>query len=252
LKRYQETRSERFILQSHHCCFRYDGDESGKLASVIFHFTGKSFRDSECLVAVKRTVKKAVKTSVSADAESINENLGRRVKKLRGDRGWSLEELASASGVSRSMLSEIERERANPTLSVTYRIARAFGLTLQDLIESADSATTIQLIRAGDRAQVFRTDKQCQIRTLSPLNLEKEVEFYELRLPAGGGLLSQPHVEGTREFLTVEEGSVDLRSGDSTEALAKGDSATYRADVVHGIANSGKREAVLFLVVIYR
>jgi transcriptional regulator with XRE-family HTH domain len=240
LKRYQETRSERFILQSHHCCFRYDGDESGKLASAIFHFTGKSFRDSECLVAVKRTVKKAVKTSVSADAESINENLGRRVKKLRGDRGWSLEELASASGVSR------------PTLSVTYRIARAFGLTLQDLIESADSATTIQLIRAGDRAQVFRTDKQCQIRTLSPLNLEKEVEFYELRLPAGGGLLSQPHVEGTREFLTVEEGSVDLRSGDSTEALAKGDSATYRADVVHGIANSGKREAVLFLVVIYR
>lgn len=203
-------------------------------------------------MSVKRAVKKSGKAMVTADAESINEDLGRRVKKLRGDRGWSLEELAAASGVSRSMLSEIERERANPTLSVTYRIARAFGLSLQDLIESADSASTIQLIRADDRAQIFRTDKHCQIRTLSPLNLEKDVEFYELRLPAGGALHSQPHVDGTREFLTVEEGSVTLLSGDSSEALAKGDSATYRADVVHDITNTGRREAVLFLVVIYR
>lgn len=196
-----------------------------------------------------------LKTAASGEPErqdSINEDLGRRVKALRGDRGWSLEELASASGVSRSMLSEIERERANPTLSVTYRIARAFGLTLQDLIESADSASAIQLIRASESAQIFRKDKQCQIRTLSPLNLEKDVEFYELRLPENGALRSQPHVEGTREFLTVEEGSVELESGNSREVLGKGDSATYRADVSHTISNTGKGEAVLFLVVIYR
>ena len=202
--------------------------------------------------STKKTVKSKTAPSAASDAESINENLGRRVKKLRGDRGWSLEELASASGVSHSMLSEIERERANPTLSVTYRIARAFGLTLQDLIESADSASSIQIIRATDRAQIFRADKQCQIRTLSPLNLEKDVEFYEVRLPSGGALRSQAHVDGTREFLTVEEGAVDLESGNSREALVKGDSATYRADVAHAILNAGKTEAVLFLVVIYR
>ena len=200
----------------------------------------------------KRPAKKASQVPAAATADSINEDLGRRVKKLRGDRGWSLEELASASGVSRSMLSEIERKRANPTLSVTYRIARAFGLSLQDLIESADSASTIQTIRATERAQIFRKDKQCQIRTLSPLNLEKDVEFYELRLPPDGALRSQPHVDGTREFLTVEEGTVELQSGNSSEILGKGDSATYRADVAHTIANTGKHEAVLFLVVIYR
>lgn len=187
-----------------------------------------------------------------APADSINEDLGRRVRKLRGDRGWSLEELASASGVSRSMLSEIERKRANPTLSVTYRIARAFGLSLQDLIESADSASAIQTIRATDSAQIFRKDSQCQIRTLSPLNLEKDVELYELRLAADGALRSQPHVDGTREFLTVEKGVIELQSGNSTETLAKGDSATYRADVAHAIVNTGRHEAVLFLVVIYR
>lgn len=185
--------------------------------------------------------------------EAINENLGRRVKKLRTDRGWSLEELAGASGVSRSMLSEIEREKANPTLTVTFRIARAFGLTLQEIIESAEtSASKIQVIRASDRAQVYRSDKQCEIRTLSPLNLEKDVEFYELTLRPGGGLRSQPHFEGTREFLTVEEGGVRIESGTDTDELAKGDSGTYRADVPHAIINTGRGPAVVFLVVIYR
>src|SRR6187402_2097069 len=98
--------------------------------------------------AKPRGPSKPASPSSPAKPESINEDLGRRVKKLRGDRGWSLEELASASGVSRSMLSEIERERANPTLSVTYRIACAFDLSLQDLIESADSTPAIQTIRA--------------------------------------------------------------------------------------------------------
>jgi transcriptional regulator with XRE-family HTH domain len=185
--------------------------------------------------------------------EAINENLGKRVKKLRGDRGWSLEELATASGVSRSMLSEIEREKANPTLTVTFRIARAFGLTLQELIESAESsASKIQVIRASDRAQVNRSDKQCEIRTLSPLNLEKDVEFYEVSLRPGGALRSQPHFEGTREFLTVEEGTLRIESDQDSDDLAKGDSGTYRADVPHAIVNTGKGTALVFLVVIYR
>lgn len=185
--------------------------------------------------------------------EEIGEFVGRRVKKLRADRGWSLEELATASGVSRSMLSEIEREKANPTLTVTFRIARAFGMTLQELIESAEpSASKIQVIRAVDRGQVFRSDKQCEIRTLSPLNLEKDVEFYEVTLRPRGALRSQPHFEGTREFLTVEEGSVRIESDQDVEELTKGDSGTYRADVAHAIVNTGKDSALVFLVVIYR
>lgn len=197
--------------------------------------------------------RKAQTSIPETSPEAINENLGKRVKKLRADRGWSLEELATASGVSRSMLSEIEREKANPTLTVTFRIARAFGLTLQELIESAESsASKIQVIRANDRAQVYRSDKQCEIRTLSPLNLEKDVEFYEVRLRPGGALRSQPHFEGTREFLTVEEGTVRIESDQDAEDLAKGDSGTYRVDVPHAIVNTGKDEALVFLVVIYR
>ncbi len=191
-------------------------------------------------------------TTAGERAETINEHLGRRVKKLRGDRGWSLDNLAQASGVSRSMLSEIEREKANPTLAVTYRIANAFGMGIAELIETSEKQAAIQVVRATDRGQVYRADKNCQIRTLSPLNLEKDVEFYEVTIRIKGELRSTPHYEGTREFLTVEKGTVRLESADDSAELSVGDSATYRADVPHSILNIGEGEAVLFLVDIYR
>jgi transcriptional regulator with XRE-family HTH domain len=186
------------------------------------------------------------------EPESINRHLGDRVKRLRSERGWSLEALANASGVSRSMLSQIEREQANPTLAVTLRIARAFALTLGELLETPNAASSVTVIRANDHAYHYRSDAHCQIRTLSPLNLEKDVEFYEVHLKPGGALRSAPHFEGTREFLTVQKGQVRIESANDSEILHPGDSANYRADVPHAIINTGKRDAVMFLVDIYR
>jgi transcriptional regulator with XRE-family HTH domain len=185
-------------------------------------------------------------------AEAINRHLGGRVKTLRTNRGWSLEVLASASGVSRSMLSQIEREQANPTLAVTLRIAQAFGMNLGDLLEMPNATSSVTVIRSNDHAYHYRSDENCRIRTLSPLNLEKDVEFYEVQLQPGGVLRSAAHFEGTREFLTVQKGQVRVESAADSETLGPGDSANYRADVPHAIINAGRIEAILFLVDIYR
>lgn len=188
----------------------------------------------------------------SDPADAINRHLGSRVKQLRTARGWSLEALATASGVSRSMLSQIEREQANPTLAVTMRIAQAFGMALGDLLEMPDATSSVTVIRGDDRAYHYRSDKFCRLRTLSPLNLEKDVEFYEVQLQPGGALRSSAHFEGTREFLTVQKGRVRVESASDVEELGPGDSASYRADVPHAIVNTGNTEALLFLVDIYR
>ena len=191
-------------------------------------------------------------TATTGPADTIHRHLGRRVKQLRAGRGWSLAALASASGVSRSMLSQIEREQANPTLAVTLRIAQAFGMTLGELLQAPGAASSVSVIRADDRAYHYRSDKNCRVRTLSPLNLEKDVELYEVQLQPGGALRSAPHFEGTREFLTVQKGRVRVESAGDFEMLQPGDSASYRADVPHAIVNAGHSEAVIFLVDIYR
>ncbi|MEZ6123157.1 MAG: XRE family transcriptional regulator [Planctomycetaceae bacterium] len=185
-------------------------------------------------------------------AEDVSRRVCQRIRDLRSDSGWSLEMLSQASGVSRSMLSQIEREQANPTLAVTVKIASAFGLSVGDLVQGSHVVSSISVIRGSDRRHLFREDEDCTIRTLSPLNLEKDVEFYELKLPAGRTLKSAAHFDGTREFLTVQRGSVEVTSGAETVQLNKGDSAGYRADVTHQIRNTHRSESVVFLVVIYR
>lgn len=185
-------------------------------------------------------------------ADALNRHLGGRVKQLRTQQGWSLEVLANASGVSRSMLSQIEREEANPTLAVTMRIAQAFGMPLGDLLEMPSVTSAVTVIRGDDHAYHYRSDRNCRIRTLSPLHLEKDVEFYEVQLQPGGTLRSAPHFEGTREFLTLQKGRVRVESAGDAETLNAGDSSSYRADVPHAVVNLGKGEALIFLVVIYR
>ncbi len=190
-------------------------------------------------------------TASGASAEHLAIKLGDRVKQLRTERNWSLESLASASGVSRSMLSQIEREQANPTLVVTLRIAAAFKMSLADLLQSPSASSSVTVIRADDHAYHYKSDAHCRIRTLSPLNLEKDVEFYEVQLESQGELRSAAHFQRTREFLTVQKGQVRVESAGDIETLHPGDSASYRADVPHAVVNIGKGTALLYLVVIY-
>lgn len=175
-----------------------------------------------------------------------------RVIGLRKKHKLTLEQLAATSGVSRSMLSQIERGQANPTLAVTFRIAQAFGISIGELVDQPWSASNIEVVHGNDPNNLFRSDDQCQIRTLSPMHMEKNIEFYEIRLAPKAKLDSAPHFEGTRELLTVTQGHAKVRSGTNECLLAAGDSAHYRADLAHCIENSGKKELVCHLVVTYK
>jgi transcriptional regulator with XRE-family HTH domain len=186
-------------------------------------------------------------------SESVGSQLSHRIKNLRSERGWSLERLSAACGVSRSMLSQIERGLANPTLGVTLRIAEAFELSIGEFVEHGPKrGSTIHVVRGSDPVHTFRSDEQVTLRTLSPLHLEKDTEFYELTLGEGSTLNSAPHFPRTREFLTVVQGKVRVVSSKDTSELTKGDSATYPADVAHQIENIGRGQATIFLVVSYR
>jgi transcriptional regulator with XRE-family HTH domain len=196
------------------------------------------------------SVAKAKRTP-APEADPIERLLCGRVRALRKKKGWTLEQLSAACGVSRSMLSEIERGNANPTLAVAFRIAGAFSMSLCDLVEAPAAPSRIDAIRADDRAYHYRSDKHVRIRTLSPLRLEKSVEYYEVTLAPSGTLASSPHFEGARELLTVQQGAVRVTSGGESTDLGRGDSAHYPADVPHAIKNTSKEDAIVFLVVTY-
>ena len=167
---------------------------------IPFQYTG------EAEMSNKRRKTPASRPALPVAGETVGEVLCSRVRELRNKKGWTLEEMSAACAVSRSMLSEIERGRANPTLAVAYRIAQAFGMSLGELVELPSVTHRLDVIRSADQSYTFRSDRYCRIRTLSPLHLEKSVEFYEIVLHGGGALKSEPHFEGAKELLTVQHG----------------------------------------------
>lgn len=183
------------------------------------------------------------------DADLATQALCLRVATLRKQHQLTLDQLATMSGVSRSMLSQIERGQANPTLAVTFRIAQAFGMTVGDLVDQPQGHKVIELVKGSDPANWFRRDDKCQIKTLSPLRLEKHIEFYQLRLAPGAELSSAAHYHGTRELFTALEGCAVITAGTESLTLEAGDSAHYQADLDHVISNNGDTDLLGYLVV---
>jgi transcriptional regulator with XRE-family HTH domain len=179
-------------------------------------------------------------------------NIGGRLRKARKQAGLTLDALAKTSGVSKAMLSQIEQNKANPTVLVLYNVATALNLEVGDLLGARVAKTHFNVIRADEERYQFISTDQCTIRTLSPLRMEKDIEFYEIILHSQGTLESEQHVSGTEEFLTVARGRVRITSSEQDSVLKKGDSVHFSADVPHSILNLNKSDSVVYLVVKYR
>ena len=184
-------------------------------------------------------------------AEQATSLLSQRVQKERKRAGLTLDALARASGVSKGTLSQIEQNKANPSITVLYRIAMALSVPISALVEDPARAMHFEVVPAGDSSRKFFTNQSCSGHLLNPAWMDKDLEFYEMNFPVGGRLESQPHHPHTREMLTVVSGQVRVHASERTADLSPGDTAHYSADVPHLIENTGSSEATIYLVVCY-
>ena len=191
---------------------------------------------------------KREKRGEAFDTPQVGENIRRARKEAR----LTLKELASASGVEPGMLEEIESEKANPTVAVLWKLARALRSPMSEILGEGAPSRAIEL-RARSEHDVLMAGKgRVLIRPLSPHSMEGKLEFYEVVLKSGGRIVSEPHVRGTVEITTVHKGriAVELKGGERSE-LDEGDTCTYHADRRHTIENLVPWEAVLYMVVVY-
>jgi len=179
--------------------------------------------------------------------------VGATLQRLRLARGLTLEDLSRIAGVSKSMLSQIEREKANPTIAITWRLANALGVQIGELLSSeVRTAELIRVVEAHEIPTLPGAHAGYSLRILGPMDLAGKYEWYELTLAPGGELASQAHDPGTGEHLTVITGTVELEVGNEKRKVRHGATARYSADQNHVIRNTGKTEAKAVLVVVHR
>lgn len=171
------------------------------------------------------------------------------VREARKASGLTLEQLAEKSGVSKSMLSQIERGTVSPTFTVLWNLTQSLGIDLAVLDQSANERNIIEHTHAYSTPSKGSVDGKCTLRMLTPNRTVLPIEWYQLNIAPGGVLTSEAHAAGTYEHLTCTRGRLQVESGNLTAIAETGDTLRYRADLPHSIRNMGEDEAEGFLVV---
>ena len=209
--------------------------------------------ETEPAPRAKRKVAEAqapVPATAPSSPGDVPPSVGEALRRLRSERGLSLEKLAKASGVSRAMLGQIELGQSTPTINVVWKISRALGVPFSALLSQQGASTTTLMPAA--KARLLRSrDGSFTSRALFPADLPRHVEFYELHLAPLAEERAEAHPPGTTENLVVTAGTVEMTVGGEARMLATGDAILFEADVAHAYRNPGTTEAVMYLVMTY-
>lgn len=174
--------------------------------------------------------------------------IGRNITNIRKKNNMSLDELSKRSGVSKSMLSQIEQEKTNPTVVTVWKIARSLDMQISELMKSGDSFP-IEVIRRDDAPVIYSKDGSVKFRINSPVHMTDNLELYHITFKPMGKNKSNPHFPGAEEFFTVISGKFKVCSGVHSIVLQEGDTARYKADREHIIENISESSAEAFLAV---
>ena len=174
--------------------------------------------------------------------------MGERVRALRRERGWTLELLAERSGVSRAMISNLERGEKNPTLVVAARVAEGLGVSLSQLV-GIEARREIVVVPKEGRMVMRDPETGFERQLLSP-SFGGELEFIRNVVPEGSTSGEfPPHRRGVEEYVVVEKGRLRAILGSEEHVLEEGDAAYFEADVSHRFDNVGVGECSYYLVI---
>src|SRR4051812_43950126 len=228
-----------FVLQAQSCSMRF----------ALFDISNRRTVSETTACSSSRTHQNIMTRNLSVEPPRV----GNTLAELRQLRALSLDELSRLAGVSKSMLSQIERNQANPTVAVVWRLANALGVPLGQLLDGERPALPSITTVAGHATPSLRSpDGKCELRILGPIELAGQFEWYELTVQPGGRLESEAHEPGSREHLTVlGDGSLEVRSGADVSTLQANETARYVVDVPHAISNPGTSVVRALMVVVH-
>lgn len=170
----------------------------------------------------------------------ISNLVGTRIRAIRGQRKKTQQQLADMAGIPRATLATVERDDANPSLAVVFKIATALGVTMDELVESEHRR--IQHIPVEGMRRVVSGDGAYQAVTVSPSGM---FHFTQLvfQLRSQGVYPGVPHPPGSEECLHVLQGEVELEVAGERLLLQCGETAVFHGNVRHTYRNPGQGES---------
>jgi XRE family transcriptional regulator, regulator of sulfur utilization len=176
----------------------------------------------------------------------ITNLVGTRIRSVRSSRKLTQKNLADLAGIPRATLATVERDDANPSLAVVFKIANALGMTIDQLVES--SQRKIMHVPAVSMPQVQSGDRHYRAVTVSPVGVFHLVQLV-FELDPGGVFEGKPHAPGSEEYLYVSHGEITLELAGEKVHLKQGDTACFHGNIRHIYGNPGDKVSVGFVTI---
>jgi len=181
--------------------------------------------------------------------DKLNSVIAENLKKLREERRLSLDHLAKLSGVSKSMLGQIERSEVNPTVSTIWKISNGLKISFTQLMSRPE--TDIEIVEKSDIQPFVEDGGRVRNFPVFPFDSKRRFEMYALELDPEGHLEAEAHPSGTQEFITVFAGEVTVTVNGADLVISSGNSLRFMADAHHAYRNAGSTLCSLSMVIYY-
>ncbi|MDO5111519.1 MAG: XRE family transcriptional regulator [Clostridia bacterium] len=185
----------------------------------------------------------------AASAEDLNQIIAGNLRELRRKRNITLDEVAEATGVSKSMLGQIERGECGLSVATLWKISTGLKIPFTTLM--SEERPTAKIVEDKALAPLGSGQPGFRLYPVFPAEAGRGLEILYIELDPGTASLSDPHERGTEEFAMVYEGTLALTVGEEDYAVPAGHSIRYSGDQPHAYANHGKKTVRLYMVIRY-
>lgn len=176
----------------------------------------------------------------------LNKNIAKNLKRIRGVRGLSLDYVSEQTGVSKSILAQIERGEANPTIGTIERIISGLRVSITELTE--ESTVLSRLVSRSVLEPIKIQKGAYSVYNYFPFERNRSFEIYWINISPGKEYKTGGHGIGTEEYIMLYEGEVLILQNDESITLHEGDGLKLSTEQEHTYVNVGDREAGLILV----
>ncbi len=163
-------------------------------------------------------------------------NIAENLKRMRKAKGMSLDQLAEQTGVSKSMLAQIEKGTANPSIGVLGKITSGLRIPFEQLI--AEPKMEYCLVNPDELLPTKEQEGQYRVLTCFPYEDSRYAEIYRIDLEPGGVYISGGHGEQTREYIAVTEGIMTIESSGHVQEVPQGHVYRFETDDTHVYRNN--------------
>ena len=171
----------------------------------------------------------------------LSHNVSVNLKRMRLSKNMSLDQVSEQTGVSKSMLAQIEKGTANPSLGVLGKITSGLRIEFQELIEPPRQ--DFCLVTPEDEIPIKEREGQYKVWNCFPYEDNQSVEIYRIDVEPGGEYVSGSHGEKTREYLAVTDGVLTVECHGQIQKISKQQVYKFETDQSHVYRNEGTKIA---------